>query len=454
MQHYRAEFVQLAKLATPLVVTQLAQMSMSVADTVMAGRVSSADLAGVALGTSVFWPLMFLVAGTTMAITPTVAQLRGAGEMHKTGEVVRQAMWAALVGGTLLFFVFRNLTPFYQFLGVDALAIPITNAYLRAMSWGVIPVLMYFCMRYMSEGLGWTIPAMAISFSALLLKLPLNFWFIYGGLGVPAMGGEGCGWSTTIVLCYQVMAMIVVVNFSRLRSAGLFAQFSLPDMAAMARLVALGAPIGLSTFAEFSMFSAMTLLIGRLGVETIAAHQIASNIGALSYMVPLALGMAASIRVGFNVGQGDLEAARRSGWVAILASLLFAVAVAVFLVVFAENIAGLYTTQTEVIVLASELLLLVAIYQPFDDAQATALGTLRGYKDTRIPFYVAICAYWLVGFPVAWVLGFGYFETVNLGVYGYWIGLIVGLLVASSILIGRFQYLSKHAEKVRQFSGR
>ena len=294
MQHYRTEFSQLSKLALPLVFTQLAQMSMSVADTVMAGRVSAADLAGVALGTSVFWPLMFLIAGTTMAITPSVSQLRGSGRGHEAGEVMRQAMWTAFTGGLLLFIVIRNLAPLYQVIGVDPLAIPITDAYLKSMSWGVVPVLLYFCMRYMSEGLGWTIPALAISVSALCLKLPLNYWFIHGGWGIPAMGGEGCGWASAIVFNYQLLAMLCVVRFSRLREAGLFARFAWPDLAAIRRLVLLGAPIGLSTFAEFSIFSAMTLLIGRLGVETVAAHQIASNIGALSYMVPMALGMAAS----------------------------------------------------------------------------------------------------------------------------------------------------------------
>jgi len=454
LQLYRTEFSQLAKLALPLVVTQLAQMSMSVADTVMAGRVSSADLAGVALGTTVFWPLLFLVAGTTMAITPTVAQLRGSDESEKSGEVVRQAMWASLVGGIVLFFVFRNLMPLYQFVGVDPQALPITKAYLDAMSWGVVPVLMYFCLRYMSEGLGWTIPAMLISFSALLFKIPLNYWFIHGGFGVTAMGGEGCGWSTAIVMCYQFTAMAAVIHFSRLKSAGLFANFSWPDLPAIGRLIGLGAPIGLSTFAEFSIFSAMTLLIGRLGIETLAAHQIASNIGALSYMVPMALGMAASIRVGFNVGKGDFAAARLSGWVAIFTSLAFAFVVAALLISFNEFIASLYTTQNEVLLLASELLLLVAIYRPFDDVQATALGTLRGFKDTRVPFYVAICAYWLVGFPVALVLGFGSIASLDLGVYGYWVGLIVGLIVASGVLVARFQYLAKRPDKVQQFAMR
>jgi len=448
VQAYISELSRLARLALPLVVTQLAQMSMSVADTMMAGRVSAAELAGVALGTVVYWPIMLLVSGTIMSITPTVAQLNGAGRAHETGEVVRQAMWIALAGGICLMLAYRNLSPLYEFVGVDAAAIPITSAYLHAMSFGVIPVLGYFCMRYLCEGMGWTIPALAITLSALLLKIPLNYWFIYGGWGVPAMGGEGCGWSSVVVFCYQLLAITAVVQFSRVRRCGLFSRMSMPDFHAIGRLIALGVPIGLSTFAEYSVFSTMTLLIGRLGVDNVAAHQIASNIGGLSFMIPLALGMAASIRVGFNVGAGELDAARRSGWVAIGTSFMFAMLAASVLVLANDAIAGLYTTEPAVLTLAAELLLLVAIYQPFDDVQGTAIGALRGFKDTRTPFFVAVGAYWLIGFPISWALGYGYFESFDYGVYGYWIGLIVGLVLASLVLAARFEWLSTRGERI------
>jgi MATE family, multidrug efflux pump len=454
VQESVAEFGRLVRLALPLVLTQVAQMSMSVADTMMAGQVSAVELAGVALGTVVFWPLMLLVSGTMMAITPSVSQLNGAGRAEETGEVVRQAMWIAFIGGFVLMFVYQNLTPLYEGIGVDPLAIPVTSAYLTAMSFGVIPVLGYFCMRYLCEGLGWTIPAMAIAGSALLLKIPLNYWFIHGGWGVPAMGGEGCGWASALVYVYQLLAIICVIQFSRIRQARLFAQFSRPDWLRIRRLVLLGAPIGLSTFAEYSVFSAMTLLIGRLGVDTVAAHQIASNVGGLTFMIPLAIGMAASIRVGYNVGAGDFAGARRSGWVAMGTSFGFAIFAAGVLVLAGGLIADLYTNDPAVIAVATELLILVAIYQPFDDVQGTAIGALRGFKDTRTPFFVAVCAYWLVGFPLSWAFGFGYFESIDYGVYGYWMGLIGGLAVASFVLVGRFAYLTKRPDIVMHMAAR
>jgi MATE family multidrug resistance protein len=442
------ELGQLSRLALPIVFTQLAQMGMSVADTVMAGRVSSVELAGVALGTVLYWPLMMLVSGTIMAITPSVSQLNGAGRRQEGGEVVRQALWIALAGGILLIVALRNLTGLYAMVGVDPLAIPVTRAYLDAMSFGVLPVLGYFCLRYLCEGLGWTIPAMAIAGSALMLKIPLNHWFINGGWGIPALGGAGCGWASALVFCYQLLAMSLVVRFSRISEAGLFARFSRPRWTQIRRLIMLGAPIGLATSFEFGVFSVMTLLIGRLGVDTVAAHQIATNVGGLTFMIPLALGMAASIRVGYNVGAGDLGAARRSGWVAIGASFSFAVFAAGILVLFNEGIAGLYTTEPGAMLLASQLMFLVAIYQPVDDVQGTAIGVLRGFKDTRFPFLVAVFAYWGVGFPISWSLGFGYFESFDYGVYGYWMGLIVGLTVAAAVLVSRFVYLSRRGDRI------
>ncbi|MBT7335645.1 MAG: MATE family efflux transporter [Gammaproteobacteria bacterium] len=448
MQENFAELRRLVRLALPLVLTQLAQMSLSVADTVMAGQVGSVDLAGVALGTVVFWPLMLLVSGTIMAIIPTVSQLDGAGRRGEAGEVVRQALWIAFLGGICLMVIYRNLTPLYETVGVDPLAIPVTAAYLDAMSVGVMPLLGYFCMRYLCEGLGWTLPAMLIAGSALLLKIPLNYWFIHGGLGVPSMGGVGCGWASVVVYCYQLLAMIGVILCSRMRVACLFNRFSRPDWPALRRLVLLGVPIGSSIFAEYSIFSALTLLIGRLGVDNVAAHQIASNVGGLTFMIPLAIGMAASIRVGFNVGAGNLAAAGRSGWVALSMSLAFAGLAALILATAGDVIAAVYTKDFGVQVLAVQLLVLVAIYQPVDNVQGTAIGALRGFKDTRVPFFVAVGAYWLIGFPTSWALGFGYFEAIDFGIYGYWMGLMLGLTVAAVVLVGRFVYLTQRADLV------
>ncbi|MCB1685510.1 MAG: MATE family efflux transporter [Pseudomonadales bacterium] len=447
----------LLRLAMPMMLTQIAQMGMGVADTMMAGRVSSADLAGVALGGNFYWPSVLLLSGVIMSLTPSVSQLHGGGRESEAGEVVRQAFWIALVGGLSLILLFNNVEPLYHLIGVDPRAIPIAVDYLQALSWGVLPMLGYFTLRYLCEGLSWTFPAMLIALSALLLKIPLNYLFIYGneGLGIPAFGGQGCGWSSAVVMTYQLSMMLLVIVYSRIGAIGVFSRFSPPDRTAILRLVRLGLPIGLTMFLEMSMFSVVTLLIGRLGVEGVAAHQIAGNVGGMTFMVPLALGMAVSIRVGFNVGAGDLAAARRSGWLAIGLSLGFAVLAAA--VVFSTRvfIVGLYSTEFAVVTLAMDLLLFVVLYQFFDDAQVTALGALRGFKDTRTPMWVAIISYWLVGLPVGVLVGFGWVGPEEFeGVRGFWVGLLAGLIVAAVVLLVRYRWLSVQRHRILEFSAR
>lgn len=418
-------------------------MGMGVVDTVMAGRLGAVNLAGVALGGVVFWPLLLLVAGVVMALTPTVSQLHGSGRSHEAGEAVRQVLWIALGAGLLLMLLLRNIEPLYHAVGVDAQAIPITVGYLSAISWGVLPVLGYFAMRYLCEGLSWTAPAMVISGCALLLKVPLNYWFIYGGWGVPALGGEGCGWAAAVIMGLQFVAICLVVRYSRIAVAEVFNKMSWPQLSAITRYIKLGLPIGLSTFVEFGIFSLVTLLIGRLGAETVAAHQIVNNISGLVFMVPLGLGMATSIRVGYNVGAGDLLAARRSGWVAIGVSFGFALVAVIALLTLGPWAVSLYSSEPAVVKTATGLLLIVALYQVFDDVQVIAMGALRGYKDTARPFLIAFCCYWLVSFPVALILGYGYFESLDMGVAGYWIGLASGLVCAALVLVSRFNRVSK-----------
>ena len=437
------EFKKLTALALPLVVTQLAQMGLGVLDTIMAGRVSAAELAGVALGGVIFWPVLMLIAGVVMAVTPTVSQLHGGGRVREAGAPVRQALWIAFFSGIVMIFLLRNIEPLYHFVGVDPVAIPITMAYVKALSWGVLPVLGYFVLRYLCEGTSWTTPAMLIAGSAFLLKIPLNYWFIHGGMGLPAMGGEGCGWATSVVMAFEFIAIICVVQFSRVRVSNVFGEFSWPDAVEIKRLIRLGLPIGLSTFAEFSIFSAITLLIGRLGVETVAANQIVNNVSGLVFMIPLGLGMATSIRVGYNVGAGDYVAARRSGLVAVGAGFVFALFAVSSLLLGGEFIVSLYSSEASVVELATGLLVIVAFFQLTDDLQVIGMGALRGYKDTRAPFLIALICYWVVGFPVAWVLGFGYFEALDLGVYGYWIGMATGLTCAAILLLYRFNRVSR-----------
>jgi len=449
----RREFGALTRLAFPIVVTQLSQMGMGVTDTIMAGRLSAADLAGVALGGTLFWPIFMVVSGIVLAVTPSVSQLQGAGREAEVGEVVRQALWlgalCALVAMVLLSFA----EPIYRAVGVDERAIPIAVAYLDAIGWALFPAAGYFALRYLCEGLSWTTPAMLIALSGLACKIPLNYVFIYGGFGIPALGGAGCGWSGAIIMVFELIAMALVVTLSRMRRVGALTRFSWPDRAEIMRQLELGLPIAVTVFFEVALFSAVALLIGRLGIESVAAHQIAGNINGVTFMVPLALGSAATIRVGFNVGARDLQAARIAGLVALASSSLFAAGAATLLLWLREPIAHLFTTDAGVAALAADLIVFVAFYQFFDDAQATAIGALRGYKDTRVPMVVTLVAYWAITLPFGAALAFG-IGVPAFGVQGFWWGFTLGLGLVAVVLGSRMVWLGRRPARVAELARR
>ncbi len=321
------EFRTLVRLALPLMAAQLLQMAQGVMDTIMAGHLSAPDLAGIALGLNVMWPSQFLVSGLVMAATPIIAQLRGGGRVAEVGEVVRQAFWIVLFASLTLMVFWSNTGFVYRSLHIDDTTRVIAQNYMFATSFGAFPLLGYFLVRYLCEGMGETRPAMYMALAALILKLPLNYAFMYGHWGVPKLGGAGCGWASAILWWAEFVGMLLVTRLPFARATGLFAKFSRPDWTILKRFVVIGAPIGATAFAEVFAFSLMGLLLGRLGPETLAAHQIVGNLNGLAFMVPLALGMATTIRVGYNVGANDFARARLSALVALRTAALFAVVV-------------------------------------------------------------------------------------------------------------------------------
>ena len=466
-----AEFRPLGLLALPIILTQLSQMGMGVADAMMAGHVSATDLAGVTLGGNLYWPVLLFLQGVVMAVAPSVSQLHGAGRTAEAGAPVRQALWIAVCGGALVTAALHQAEPLYRLIGVDERGIPVAVAYLKATSYGLVPLLAYIALRYLCEGMAWPLAAMCISLSALPLKVGLNWVFIHGwpAFGVPALGGEGCGWASAITMVYSLLVMVAVVCCSRIRASNVFAAFSWPNPREIRRLLVLGVPIGLALFLEVAFFSFVTLLVGRIGVETVAAHQIAFNLVGVAFMVPLAIGMAATVRVGVNVGAGKLAAARTAALVAVGATMVWGVAIATALMLLRRDLAGLYTEDAQVIGLAAALLALGALFQVFDATQVTMMGALRGYKDTRGPMVIAAVAYWLVGLPVGYLACFGggdlhhalafalpplaeplagLSRLAGMGVRGLWWGLVVGLLAAALALLARLLRVSGDAMRI------
>lgn len=442
------EFRTLLGLGAPVMAAQLLQMAMGVMDTVMAGRVSAQDLAGIALGQSVLWPSQMLLSGLIGAATPIISQMNGAGRVEDMGAVVRQGLWIALAASLCLALLWQNIDPVYGWLSVDDATRRIAVDYLSYTSFGIPALLAYFLLRYLCEGLGHTRPAMVIAGIALVCKAGLNYVLIYGHFGMPAYGGAGTGIASAILWWIELAAITLVVSRPRFRRTGVFSRFDWPHAPTLMRFVRIGLPIGATTFAEGFAYSLMTLLLGRFGADVVASHQIAANINGVTFMMPLGIGMAATIRVGFNVGARDYVRARAAAEAAMLFAAIFALVAGALLLLLRVHIASLYSTDASVIAIAASVMIFVAAYQLADDSQVVAICALRGYKDTRMPMLIALFGYWVVGTPISCWLGFGWFMDDPWGIYGFWTGMTAGLSTVALLLGWRLLRVSGDPRRI------
>ncbi|WP_068826883.1 MATE family efflux transporter [Pseudomonas sp. BMS12] len=431
----RAELRALLKLAIPIIIAQLANTAMGFVDTVMAGRVGAHDLAAVALGNSLWIPVFLFMTGVLLATTAKVAQRFGAGQQAETGPLVRQALWLGLFVGCSCAVLLWNATPVLTLMQVDPSLIEPAMGYLRGVACGFPAVALYYVLRCFSDGLGHTRPSMVLSLIGLLLNIPINYVLIYGKLGLPALGGVGCGWATGIVMWCMLLGMLFWVNWAPYyKPSRLFARFELPRWAVMQRLLSVGVPIGVAVFAESSIFAVIALLIGGLGANVVAGHQIALNFSSMIFMIPYSLGMAATVRVGQSLGRGAPRDARFAAGVAMGTALSYACLSASLVLLLREQIAAIYTPDPTVIAIAASLMVYSALFQFSDAVQVTAAGALRGYQDTRATMLFTLFAYWGIGLPVGYGLGLADWFGEPSGPKGLWQGLVVGLTCAALLL--------------------
>ncbi|MBU2156359.1 MAG: MATE family efflux transporter [Gammaproteobacteria bacterium] len=438
LQRVSTEFYSLLKLATPIIIAQLANTAMGFVDTVMASRVSPQDLAAVALGNSIWVPVFLLMTGILLATTPKVAQRFGAGAHTEIGPLVRQALWLALAVGMTAAVMLWNAEIILSLMDVDPALIEPAMGYLRAVACGFPAVALYHVLRCFSDGLGHTRPSMVIGLCGLALNIPLNYIFIYGKLGLPAMGGVGCGWATGLVMTFMFLSMLWWVKWAPFyQPSKIFNHFEWPQRTVLKRLLSVGLPIGIAVFAESSIFAVIALLIGGLGATVVAGHQIALNFSSMVFMIPYSLGMAATVRVGQALGRGEPREARFAAGVSMAAALGYACLSASLMLLLREQIAQIYTPDRTVIAVATTLLVYSALFQFSDAIQVTAAGALRGYQDTRVTMILTLFAYWGIGLPVGYALGLTDWFGEPSGPSGLWQGLVVGLTCAGGMLAVR-----------------
>ena len=441
-KNHSAEIRRTMHLATPVIIGQLAVFSMNFVDTVMAGRLPDKEIALAALGIggAVWSAMLMFVLGTLMVVQPSVAQLDGAQMKSEAASQTRQALWIALVLGVPFWGLCYFSEPLLTWFRIDPLIVPQAASYLRAVSWGAPGLSLVFLLRFFSEGTGNTWPTMFYGVAGALLNVPLNYVMMFGKLGFPALGTVGCGYATSIVIWLQFLLLALYIGMHRhYRPFALMSRLERPDWQKIWSLLRVGLPIAVAIFVEGSLFVGAALLIGRLGPAPAASHLIAINFSALMFMIPIGLSSAVSIRVGNAIGRKDMEAARYAGLIGILIILGFQTVSFTGMLVFPELIVRIYTDDLVVAPLAVSLLFYAAIFQYPDGLQMVAAGTLRGYKDTRMPMLYMIISFWIVGMTLGYNLTFGQ----GMGPAGMWIGMIAGLTVAAGLMLLRFNHTSK-----------
>ncbi len=437
---FKRHISQTVKLSLPLIISQITVVAMTFVDTVMAGRLGSTTLAAVAVGSSLWSSAILFVFGILMAISSVVSAMDGADEQQQIAPFFRQALWLALILGLTFTGIILLMDPLFALFNTEPEVIPEATSYLHALAWGALPLSFFVAFRYLADGLSITKTTMYVSFLGLMLNIPLNYVLMFGKLGFPAMGAQGCGYATAIVITFQMLAYIIITHRHHvIGSYRIFSQIDRPDWLEIGRFFKLGFPVGMSMFAEVGFFAIITLLASSLTTETVAAHQIALNFASLLFMVPLGLSMGITIRVGNAVGRNNLIDIRNAGFYGISLVLITQIIAASVTVLFAAQIVGLYIDDAAVAKVAIGLLFYAAIFQLSDGIQVAAAGALRGIKDMNFIMFSNITSFWVLGFVTSWYLCF----KRNMGAEGLWIGIIVGLTAAAVLNIFRFKYKSK-----------
>ena len=418
-------------------------MLMGTTDTIIAGRASPADLAGLGVGNSISMTIFMFISGVIFAVTPIVAQLYGAKKFKQIGQKLREVLWIALFLGILIAFLFMNMGFILNNLPIDKSITDISIKYLQAIALGFTFLTVFTCLRCYSEGMKLTVPVFVIAFCGMILNIPLDLMFVYGWFGAPKLGGVGCGIATTIVSFIMMVAMFFYIAISKnYKKTQPFSKFSWPSSSTTKEAVKLGVPIGLGIFIELSMFSGAGIILAVLGESIVASHYIAINIASLFFMIPLSIGLAAATRVGNLIGEENPIQAKTASHSTIYLCIIAALVNIAVILVFREFIVGIYTTDIIVFNLTVGLLIYAALFQLPDGIQMGALGSLRGYKDTFVPMILLFISYWIFALPVGYYLtNFGFGNPY--GASGMWIGMIIGLSIFSILSILRLRWVTR-----------
>lgn len=419
-------------LAMPVVLAELAWMTMGLVDTLMVGRLGPEAIGAVGIGSAIFMAVAIFAMGLLLGLDTLVSQAFGAGRLEECHRwLVHGIVLACLLAVPVTLFL-RGAAAVLDRWGLDPMVLALTRPYLEIVTWSVLPLLLYAAFRRYLQGMAVVRPVMVALFAANIANVFFNWLLIFGRLGAPALGVRGAGWATVASrLAMAGFLLTSIVLRERGRGPGLFETPLSIDPAWMSRLLRLGFPAAGQVTLEVGVFAAATALAGRLAPAALAAHQIAINIAAFTFMVPLGIASAAAVRVGHAMGRRDAPGAARSGWTALLFGATFMLVAAAVFVLFGRALIGAFTADPRVLQIGTTLLLVAAIFQLFDGLQGVATGVLRGLGDTRTAMLWNLAGHWFIGLPLGYTLCF----IAGLGVIGLWWGLSSGLIICGVALL-------------------
>jgi multidrug resistance protein, MATE family len=427
----RGEVRPLLALAAPVILAEIGWMAMGIVDTIMVGPLGPAAIGAAGMGSSVFTAIVIFGMGLMLGLDTFVSHAYGARRLDECLEWLHQGVWLALIVGPGLMAVTWLATTTLDAWGLHPEIRVLVWPYLRVISFGSLPLLLYAGFRRYLQGLHVVKPVMFALITANLVNAGANWVLIYGHLGFPAMGVEGSAWATNLARVYMAGFLYVAIRVVHRRRGDAHPQVSLRlDLARMRRLIGLGLPAASQIALEVGGFAAATAMAGKLDPVSSGGHQIAMNLAGLAFMVPLGLSSASAVRVGHALGAGDPIRARRAGWTALGIGCVLMVGIGLSLLIFREPLLSVFTDDRRLIAVGVQLVAIAAAFQLFDGVQAVATGVLRGAGDTRTPVLFNVIGYWVLGLPVGYSLCF----HRGWGVIGLWFGLSAGLILVSLAL--------------------
>lgn len=425
-------------LAWPLVVAQLAQSALHTTDVVLLGRLGPHYLAAGSLAVNFLLPFLIAGMGVVAAVSPLVAQARGARRFGTIRPIVRQGLWVAITLGMLILPIVLPVESIFVWMGQDPQLAAMAGEFMMIAAWSLFPALGIAALRSLVSAFAATRAILAITIAGVTVNACVASVLIFGHFGLPRLELRGAAISTlTTNIAMFLLFLLYVRRQRRFRRFHILHRFWQPDWSRYREIFRIGLPIGITLLAEAGLFSAATLMMGWLGTDEVAAHAIALQCASMAFMVPAGIGVAATVRVGLAFGRRDREGIRKAGWTALLAGAAFTTCSCVLFLTAAPWLVSLFldpVADANAARLAAGFLIVAGVFQLVDGGQVVAANALRGLSDTTVPMIIALCGYWLLGLPVAYGLGFiaGWRGT------GIWIGLAAGLAAVACVLVARF----------------